>query len=139
MGGNSECNCSSIYYFIHFCLKQNPHTLKSLRTERLVAKSGIIITRLSLQHMFCLYCCYFGNCGEHMSTMDRSALHAVPVVNLPLSSLFVYVKLLKQNNTHTHICVYLHQSCYTSKIKSYVSHIVFPQDCMKKIFFFWCF
>lgn len=104
-------------YFMHFCLKQN--------YRRLVTNSGIIITRFSLQHVFCLYCCNFRNCGENMSTVDGRALHAIPVINLPFPSLFVYVKLWKQNK-HTHVDMCLHQFFYTGKAKPHISHTVFP-------------
>lgn len=124
-----------LYCFIFiFCFKQSSLALMSFAAEISVTNSEVIITRLSPQHVFCLYCSYFRNRGEHMSTMDCGSLHAIPMINLPFPSLFVYVKLLKKNiHIHTikqvHIHV-LHWSFYTRK-QSHVSYIVFPQDCVK--------
>lgn len=123
--GNSECNFFQ-YFFMLLCLKLKFHNLMSSGTERLRKNSGIKITRLSLQHMFCLHCCYFRHCGEHMGAVDRSSFHAIPMVDLPLPGLFVYVKLLTQEKTHTRLLMLslLHQQnkityssyCLSSKL-----------------------
>lgn len=105
--------------------------------ERLMTNAGVIITRLSPEHMFCLYCCYFRNCGEHMSTVDCCSLHAIPMINLPFPSLFVYVKLLgKHRHTHTNKTKQAHVHLLTlillqkqNKI-TYFSYFV-PQGCVK--------
>lgn len=120
---------STVLCFLFVCLNQSSHALLSFGMERSVTNWGVNITRLPLQHVFCLYCCYFRNRGEHVRTMDGGPLHAVPVVDLPFPSLFVYVKLFKTKHKHTSICV--HWFFHTSKTKSHIFHIVFPKSRVK--------
>lgn len=117
-----------LYCFMLFvCLFETKFSCRlQLKDQWQKDQWGANITRLSLQHVLCLYGCYFGNGGEHMRTVDRGPLHAVPVVNLPFPSLFVYVKLVRTKHRHMYICV--HWFFHTSKTKSHIFHIVFPKS-----------
>lgn len=126
------------YCFTLFCFKQNSLTLVTFGTERLMTSAGVIITRFSPEHMFCLYCCYFRNCGEHMSTVDCCSLHAIPMINLPFPSLFVYVKLLgkhthtnttKQNKTST--CAFAYTDPSTEAKQNHLFLIFCPSRLCK--------
>lgn len=69
---------------------------------RVANPASSVITRLSLQHVLGFDGCDFRHCGEHVRTVHGSPLHAVAVINLPLSRLFVYVELLKTNTRSLH-------------------------------------
>lgn len=51
------------------------------------------LTGLPFQEVFSFHRCDLGDCGEHVCAMDSGTLHAIPVVNLPVASLLVYIKL----------------------------------------------
>lgn len=121
---------STVLCFLFFvCLKRNSHALLSFGIERAVTNGGVNVTRLSLQHVLRLHCCDFRNRGEHVRTVDRGPLHAVPVVNLPFSGLFVYVKLFKTKHKLTDIGT--HWFSHTSKTKSHIVYIVSPKSRVK--------
>lgn len=61
--------------------------------------------------MFCFCSCDLGDCGEHMGTMRRCPFHTVAMVNLPLSSLLVNVKLLNNKANKKDTCVTWSSDC----------------------------
>lgn len=93
---------------LNFCIPVSTVFIQSMEMQgfggnTVKKKSGL--TRAFFKHMFCLCSCDLGDCGEHMGTMHRCPFHTVPMVNLPLSSLLVNVKLLNNKTNKKDTCV----------------------------------
>lgn len=84
------------------------------------------LTRAFFKHMFCFCSCDLGDCGEHMGTMHRCPFHAVSMVNLPLSSLLVNVKLLNNKTNKKDTCVTWPSNCLPQW--RFLARLLFPRE-----------